>query len=402
MLLAASLQALFLAALLASQRRRTLADSVLGLWLGLLGAHTFIYYLHGAGVPVPPIVVSLNAGFPFLQGPFLYFYVDTLTRPRPALRAVHLAHLAPLAAFVAWSVPTLLSSGAPGAVVEARHVFSLPIVLTAWLLLAVPAYVVWALVRIRALRADLEQTVSNVDRIDLGWLRFLVSALGLVWVVVLATFFVRNLAGRPHAAPTHLIFVAVAAFVYAVGFFGFRQRAVFADDAEAEPPPGEAAPDHVPTPTGTATEQSPGKYAKSGLAREATGPLHGRLVDFMETEKPYLEEQLTLRDLARRLGVSANHLSQVVNTVEGQSFFGFVNAYRVRAVGERLREGSARDASLLDVALSCGFGSKSVFNRIFKERTGLTPSAYRRRALEGTGSTASATDSPSGVSTRRR
>ena len=75
--------------------------------------------------------------------------------------------------------------------------------------------------------------------------------------------------------------------------------------------------------------------------------------------------------------MSIHLLSQVINEQLGVNFFNFVNQYRVEEFKERLADPSNRNFSLLGIAFDSGFNSKSTFNRIFRNTTGLTPSRYR-------------------------
>ncbi|WP_397546448.1 helix-turn-helix domain-containing protein [Rhodothermus marinus] len=101
----------------------------------------------------------------------------------------------------------------------------------------------------------------------------------------------------------------------------------------------------------------------------------------METEKLYRQPDLTLQALAERLGISPHNLSEVLNTAFGQSFYDFVNGYRVREVQALLADPERAHLTILALAMEAGFSSKSTFNAAFKKHTGLTPSAYRRRML---------------------
>ena len=98
-----------------------------------------------------------------------------------------------------------------------------------------------------------------------------------------------------------------------------------------------------------------------------------RLLNFMESEKPYLDGDLTLYDLAAQMQVPPHLLSQIINRQSGKSFFDFVNHYRVEDVKRRIREEAHLRQTLLAIALDCGFNSKASFNRVFKKMTGLTP-----------------------------
>ncbi len=247
------------------------------------------------------------------------------------------------------------------------HIFAVSRFFTAVLLASVPAYVAWSLWLIGVYRRRLADAVSTSDRIDLSWLRTLVAGLGWVWLVVLGAFVARTAAGSGSGgAPTHAVFWALAVFVYAIGYQAFRQRHFVSG------PVAEMLKASGPDPAST-------KYLKSGLSEAAARNLHERLLRFMETEKPWLDDSLDLPAFAAALDAPVNHVSQVVNGYEQRSFYDFVNGYRVAAVTERLAADSQRRVSVLEIALACGFRSKATFNRIFKQHTGVTPTQYRAR-----------------------
>lgn len=101
-----------------------------------------------------------------------------------------------------------------------------------------------------------------------------------------------------------------------------------------------------------------------------------KLIQFMESEKPYLNPELNLIDLSNALGMSRSQVSQLINTGLGKNFNDFINQFRVSAVQEMLRAGRQEELSLLGIAYDCGFNSKATFNRVFKKLTGTSPSAY--------------------------
>jgi AraC-like DNA-binding protein len=96
----------------------------------------------------------------------------------------------------------------------------------------------------------------------------------------------------------------------------------------------------------------------------------------MEAEKPHLEPELSLANLARKLKIAPTLLSLVINTAFEKNFNDFVNAYRVEDFKNRLENADVRHLTLLGVAFDCGFNSKATFNRAFKKHTGQSPSEY--------------------------
>jgi AraC-like DNA-binding protein len=70
-------------------------------------------------------------------------------------------------------------------------------------------------------------------------------------------------------------------------------------------------------------------------------------------------------------------VSETLNRHAQKNFYEFINSYRVDAVQRALAEGCG--GTVLDVAMAAGFSSKSTFNAIFKQFTGMTPTAWRRQ-----------------------
>ena len=61
----------------------------------------------------------------------------------------------------------------------------------------------------------------------------------------------------------------------------------------------------------------------------------------------------------------------------GLNFSAFVNGLRAERVADALKAGDRE--GLLDLALTAGFASKASFNRAFKLRFGMSPSAFREQ-----------------------
>lgn len=104
--------------------------------------------------------------------------------------------------------------------------------------------------------------------------------------------------------------------------------------------------------------------------------LKEKLSAYVETERPYLDPELNLRQLAENVGMPANQLSQLLNEGFDQNYSTFINSFRVNAFKEKLKDPSNHHLTLLGLAYDSGFNSKTVFNTYFKKITGQTPKAY--------------------------
>jgi AraC-like DNA-binding protein len=97
----------------------------------------------------------------------------------------------------------------------------------------------------------------------------------------------------------------------------------------------------------------------------------------MIEKKPFLDCNLSLTELAESLGIFNHYLTQVLNDELNQNFYDFINSYRIEEFKKLLLDKKYNRYTLYAIALEAGFNSKSTFNRIFKNFTGLTPSQYK-------------------------
>ncbi|AXT54328.1 AraC family transcriptional regulator [Aquimarina sp. AD1] len=100
-----------------------------------------------------------------------------------------------------------------------------------------------------------------------------------------------------------------------------------------------------------------------------------RLHSFMESDKPYLDFELTLQKLAVQIDISEKNLSLLINRHLNKHFFDFINAYRIEEAKKLLKDTSL---NIQQIMYQVGFNSKSSFNTAFKKHTSNTPSSYRK------------------------
>jgi AraC-like DNA-binding protein len=125
------------------------------------------------------------------------------------------------------------------------------------------------------------------------------------------------------------------------------------------------------------------KYAKSGLRRQQMQEYKQQLEEIMVSHQAYLQPNLTLPTLAKSVGCSVNHLSQVINAGFNMSFFDYLNSHRVDHAQVLLSELNGRNGAILKIAFTVGFNSNSAFYAAFKKHVGLTPAQFRKmRVME--------------------
>ena len=105
-------------------------------------------------------------------------------------------------------------------------------------------------------------------------------------------------------------------------------------------------------------------------------PLSNWVINEIEKNKIYLDNTLTLDNLANRLDLKPYILSECLNKGVGQSYYQFVNGYRVKTAKEMLT--TEPQMTITDIYEFCGFSSRSTFYSLFKKHVGCTPSDYRK------------------------
>ena len=102
--------------------------------------------------------------------------------------------------------------------------------------------------------------------------------------------------------------------------------------------------------------------------------LYGRILEYMEKNAPFLEEDFSLPQMATDLYSNRVYLSKTINMMSGRNFCQFINWYRVTHAKEMMRKDP--HLKVLEVATMSGFHSVVSFNQAFKMYEGTTPSVW--------------------------
>lgn len=101
-----------------------------------------------------------------------------------------------------------------------------------------------------------------------------------------------------------------------------------------------------------------------------------RLSLLMATDRIYVDSDLSLRNLAERIGLSTHQLSELLNARLGKSYSRYLREQRIAAARAMLCDEPS--ASVLSVGLGVGFTSQSNFYEAFREIEGMTPGQFRK------------------------
>jgi len=117
--------------------------------------------------------------------------------------------------------------------------------------------------------------------------------------------------------------------------------------------------------------------------KQAIDPVQvSALTNYMQEHKPYLNQLLTLDNLATQTFMPARQLSQVINRHFNKNFFEFINSYRIEESMKLLTKEENAKVTMLEIMAQAGFNSKATFNTFFKKTVGMTPTQYRKEQQE--------------------
>ena len=117
------------------------------------------------------------------------------------------------------------------------------------------------------------------------------------------------------------------------------------------------------------------------LNESLAAELAEKLKALMEQEELYRQNELSLADLAVRLGISVHQASELLNVHFAENFYDYINRYRLAYACKLLADVNCH-LRVLDIAFESGFSNKNSFYRYFREAYGVTPVEYRSRQSE--------------------
>lgn len=113
------------------------------------------------------------------------------------------------------------------------------------------------------------------------------------------------------------------------------------------------------------------------LSAEVAQQLDEQLQKLVDSHKPHLDENISLAKLASLLGVTSHQLSELLNIHKATNFYDFLNDLRYQESLKILTNHSV-ELTIADIAYQSGFNNRNSFYTVFKEKTGVTPSQYKK------------------------
>ncbi len=221
----------------------------------------------------------------------------------------------------------------------------------------------------KAYHQRLNTEFANHEGKRLDWLVGFTCLLVLTWLYALVVLGVSSEASIPLVSET-VLSLMVLVLIWMFSIQALNRKPAFSHlKPEPEPEPEPEEPE-----TEENVEQ---KYSNSSIDDERLKRIAGKVERKVMGENSYLDPDIDASTLAHELGISVHYLSQVLSQEMQTTFYSYINDARIDAAKEELK---TSQRTVLEIALSVGFNTRSSFYNAFKKNTGMTPSKYKAAA----------------------
>lgn len=304
-----------------------------------------------------PFLIRVDSPFDYLIGPVCYFYTLATFKPDFKFKWIHLLHALPFMINLIEFMPFYVSSNAVKIeyytqYYQRDHSLKMPF---HYYTKAISAVVYFSLQIAIFYTVKLKKKQSDAQKRFINWFYFFFLGQALLISMVV----LDNLTGQKIFGDSYIFSKSMLAiFLYLTAFSLLFYPALL----------------YGYTPV---KEEKKNKYHYSSLTEQEKDSILSSLKNFLNNgNKPYLSPDLTLKDIAEKIGVSHTQLSQAINEKTSHNFNDYINHFRVEEVKNLLAYPTNKNLTIEAIAQKAGFSSKSQFYSAFKHHTGLTPKAF--------------------------
>jgi AraC-like DNA-binding protein len=313
-------------------------------------------------------VYSLSYFLPLLYGPLIFLFTRQVLSPQRTRFTVSL-HFVPFALGFLYLM------------LEQKFDFFHPVINALFRresgmlvqLASITIYHALAILQWRRHKTSLKNYFSETHRLQVNWIRQLVISSLIVCAIIAVALYLIYV-HHPKSLPYRYWFAVLTVFIYWVSYTALVQPSIFTvikGYAKEEMAVSPEMPRLV-------IHRSAKKYSNSGLSNDDILSIQGALKKVTLEQKPYLNPELTINHLAAMIPCNRHQLSQVLNEALKNSFYDYINYYRVEEAKQLLMHASKENYKISSIAYDAGFNSLSTFNEVFRKHTGTTPSQFRK------------------------
>ncbi len=201
----------------------------------------------------------------------------------------------------------------------------------------------------------LKQFYANLSNKDLFWINILIIGLFAVLILDSISGILTLSTGFTGIPIVNTLFLLV--LIWFLGYYGLTQKRITEniDDLKV----------------------SLESETKINLCQtEECQELKLQLIAILNEKELFKSEDINLTILSQHLNVSSKKVSYLLNQCMNTSFYDLMNQYRFEEFKSKVEKGEIKEKTILGLAFESGFNSKASFNRIFKQKEGVSPNEY--------------------------
>lgn len=365
-------ESLFLILLLAAKKNKRLPDFFLGTVILLFAGSIFLTYMEIYNIqnnfPYPHFL-NISWLLLFLHGPSLWFYIKSFSNIKFKFKFVYLLHFLPFIGFFVVFYFDFLQLPAASKIeivlTESFKEGNLYKISVLCIGISTISYNLWGLRLIQLHRRNLMNSLSKIEDYDLNWLRILIIASLSVYFINVSLFNLDLIFQFSSYSFLMLLAYSFASiYILVLGFFGLQQKNIFIN--------------HIPE--FELSNQTELKTGYRNVPTESDNAIIHKILLYMNENQPFLDPEITLTKLSNLLHLKPEQLSTILNVHLEQSFFDFINKYRIEEFKIQSIAEKNKHLSIMGIAYDCGFNSKAAFYRAFKKFEGISPSEYIQKS----------------------
>ncbi|MGW9685068.1 helix-turn-helix domain-containing protein [Flagellimonas sp. 2504JD1-5] len=312
----------------------------------------------------------------FALAPLIYFYFRSITNPKKKFSSKDLTHFIPVSILILIHLCILIYDANQEGfnttqngylVINFQWKYLDPIVALLSIVQMI-AYLVLSFQALYGYREKIQHYFSNTYKLELNWLRLFL----IIYTFLFAYYSIQIVVNATIAdlswiqewwyyllSGIAIIYVGIKGYFTDLGVLKRLDVQTFLEDKkELE-----------------IVEEIESRSKKIELPKKLQQH-KDKIESYFKENKPYLEPDLTLVSLAKKMGTTREELSETINKGFNLKFNDFINYYRIEEFKDSLAQGKHQQLSLIGIAYECGFNSKATFNRAFKKALNTSPSEY--------------------------
>jgi AraC-like DNA-binding protein len=332
-----------------------IANSYLGLFIITLGF---------AMIEVPLFHTNFHLKHPnwfeaiglsrFLTAPFLYISIQCFTSLSNKIHPKDVLHFLPFILFFIFRTPFFVTGKNIEFDEEERKIVFF--ILRTALPLQILIYWILSFATLQKHLKNIKQFSSSIEKNDLLWLKYFFL---ILLVIVFAWFNLLFFGLKNLIDLTPFLYLSS---VFFLAYFSLQQREIF-DFSQNEL--NELSSIKI------YKKENSKRVSKSRLTE-----LDEKLKILLHSEKLYLDNDLSLPKLAKKIEATSNETSFLINELYQENFYNFINKHRIEEAKMLLLSEKYSQLNILGIAYESGFNSKTTFNTTFKKYVGMSPTEF--------------------------